>query len=160
MCPRRPRSGRPREIVAGHQQRSSPEDLRSDRWGTERWKLGASTNILYQYPHRDSNTGLWLRRPTLYPLSYGGYFNASQFCHTAASLSNAPHLMHLPQASVTLSRAAHEASPTRQSQPLLQLYLVADRDTGKPMMRFVWTIRLDDSHLNARDPKPQPLISV
>ena len=23
-------------------------------------------------PHRDSNTGLWLRRPTLYPLSYRG----------------------------------------------------------------------------------------
>jgi hypothetical protein len=29
-----------------------------------------------RYPHRDSNTGLWLRRPTLYPLSYGGLYAA------------------------------------------------------------------------------------
>ena len=28
-----------------------------------------------KHPHRDSNAGLRLRRPTLYPLSYGGMMN-------------------------------------------------------------------------------------
>ena len=30
-----------------------------------------------KYPRGDSNSGLWLRRPALYPLSYGGNSNST-----------------------------------------------------------------------------------
>ncbi len=92
-----PRTHRAAPSLAGR--RKSLPDIGKDHprriWGlidgeAVKWDRGMNPDILHQYPHRDSNTGLWLRRPTLYPLSYGGYFNASQFCHTAASLSNAP----------------------------------------------------------------------
>ncbi len=32
----------------------------------------ASSQIINKHPRRDSNAGPWLRRPVLYPLSYGG----------------------------------------------------------------------------------------
>ena len=28
--------------------------------------------LIFKYPRRDLNPRLWLRRPVLYPLSYGG----------------------------------------------------------------------------------------
>ena len=34
--------------------------------------LEPSANGGKKYPQADSNRRLWLRRPTLYPLSYGG----------------------------------------------------------------------------------------
>jgi hypothetical protein len=42
------------------------------RWG--RYILTTKVSQLREkYPRRDSNAGPWLRRPVLYPLSYGGF---------------------------------------------------------------------------------------
>ncbi len=108
------RSGRPQGIVPGtgkYRHRRIWDLIDGE---AVKWERGIIPGILHQYPHRDSNTGLWLRRPTLYPLSYGGYFNASQFCHTVASLSNAPPIW------CTCRRPASPclAPPVRPGQPV------------------------------------------
>ena len=42
---------------------------------TRRIQRSVTTGCRRKYPRGDSNSGLWLRRPALYPLSYGGISN-------------------------------------------------------------------------------------
>jgi hypothetical protein len=73
-------------------------------------EVGKTRTLYVEYPHRDSNTGLWLRRPTLYPLSYGGFTRL--FCHTAVDLSNGL-AFHSRFSSWISSRTGIPPSPTR-----------------------------------------------
>src|SRR6201999_2345373 len=61
------------------------------RPGTDTWLGGGRRCLWFRCPQKDSNLRTWLRRPVLYPLSYGGSVTQKGYQYTAAVVTRGAH---------------------------------------------------------------------
>jgi CheY-like chemotaxis protein len=57
-------------------------------------------------PQKDSNLRTWLRRPVLYPLSYGGQATQQGYQSATAAVTRAPDMIACPVGKIPLDRVA------------------------------------------------------